>query len=68
MTIKLNEVETKLFERVHAKHLSVIGNEEKTKYQKEEIVKIERDIRNKCLKVYFRNGEWFRYFTDGTWG
>ena len=68
MTIKLNEVETKLFERVNAKHLSVIGNEEKTKYQKEEIVKIERDIRNKCLKVYFRNGEWFRYFTDGTWG
>ena len=38
MTIKLNEDETKLFERVHAKHLSVSGNEEKTKYQKEEIL------------------------------
>lgn len=68
MTKQLSENETKLFEKIHARHLNAMGSQEKLKYQREEILKIERDAANKCFKVYFRNGDWFRYFADGTWG
>lgn len=65
---KLNAEENKLFETVHARHLSTLGVQEKEKYQKEQIIRIERDAANKSLNVYFKNGEWFRYFGNGTWG
>lgn len=68
MLKKLSEDEQKLFEKVYKKHFNALGSGEKEKYKKENIIKIERDVPNNCLNVYFGNGEWFRYYVDGTWG
>ena len=64
----LAENEQKLFEKVYKQHVNAMGSEERKKYGKEEITKVEKDVPNKCLTVHFANGEWFRYYVDGTWG
>ncbi|CAM3305725.1 hypothetical protein FITA111629_15375 [Filibacter tadaridae] len=68
MLTKLSENEQKLFEQVYKRHVNAMGSEERKKYEREEVTKVERDVPNKCLNVHFANGEWFRYYVDGTWG
>jgi len=66
MFTNLSENEQKLFEKVYKQHVNAMGSEERKKYGKEEITKIEKDVPNKCLNVHFANSEWFRYYVDGT--
>ena len=68
MLAKLSKNEQNLFEQVYKQHVNAMGSEERKKYGKEEITKVEKDVPNKCLTVHFANGEWFRYYVDGTWG
>ena len=68
MLTNLSENEQKLFEKVYKQHVNAMGSEERKKYGREEITKIEKDVPNKCLTVHFANDEWFRYYVDGTWG
>lgn len=63
----LNKYELELLLKVYAEHNRSMGMEERKNYTFSDIVKVERDPVNKCLKVYYKNGEWFHYRTDGTW-
>jgi hypothetical protein len=57
MLVKLSENEQKLFEKDFKKL---------KKYKREEITIIEKDVPDKYLNVHFANGEWFKYYIDGT--
>lgn len=63
----LTDNEYKMFLEVYAKHNSSMGLEERKNYTLSHVVKIERSIKKNCLKVYYENGEWWHYTTDGTW-
>lgn len=52
----------------YAAHNSSIGLKYRADYNFGEIIKIKRNIPEKCFEVYYKNGEWFKYFLDGTWG
>lgn len=41
--------------------------EKRKKYKREKITIIEKYVPSKYLNVHFANGEWFRYYVDGTW-
>jgi hypothetical protein len=58
MLAKLSENEQKLFEKVYKQHVNAMGSEERKKYGREEITKVEKDVPNKCLNVRFANGTW----------
>nr|QJS06560.1 hypothetical protein [Sporosarcina sp.] len=60
MLAKLSVNEQNLFEQVYKRHVNPMGSEERKKYGREEITKVEKDVPNKCLTVYFANSEWFR--------
>lgn len=60
-----------VFVAVYEKHIASMGLELKGRHEKENIVKIEKDLRCGCLNVYYKQNdwqEWYRYFPDGTWG
>lgn len=57
-----------LFERVHKQHLASMGTAVKEVYSEENVKRIGWNQKERCLKVSFNNGEWFHYYTDGTWG
>lgn len=64
----LSDNEYKLFLQVYAEHNRSIGLKERANYNLSEVVRVERNIKDKCLNVFFRNGEWFKYYVNGTWG
>lgn len=68
VALHLTDAEYNLLLQVHADHNRSMGLAYRTNYSLSEIVKVERNIKEFCLNVYYRNGEWFKYFRDGTWG
>lgn len=68
VTKHLSSAEIKLFTRVHQHHISAMGLAEREQYTVQNIIKVKRNVSEKCLEVYFKNSEWFKYFADGTWG
>lgn len=64
----LGEYGQKLFDRVHRRHLSAMGTEARKQYERDQVKRIKSNNKEKCLEVYFRNGEWFKYYPNGTWG
>lgn len=42
-----------------------MGLEERKNYTLSDIVKVERH--NRCLKVYYKNGDWWHYSMEGKW-
>jgi len=64
----LTDGEYKLLLNVYASHNRSMGLEERKKYTLSNIVKVKRNAKEKCLEVYYSNGDWFHYFTNGTWG
>jgi hypothetical protein len=63
----LRDEEYKVLLHVHKKHNRSMGLEERKKYTLSQIVKVERNFKQICLNVYYENGEWFKYFPNGTW-
>lgn len=63
----LSDGEYKLLLSVYANHNRSMGLEERKKYTLSDMVKVKRNLKEKCLEVYFNNGEWFHYFPNGTW-
>ena len=61
MLAKLSKNEQNLFEQVYKQHVNAMGSEERKNYEREEITKVEKDVPN-----HFANGEWFRYYVDGS--
>lgn len=65
---KLTDQLKELFNNTYIRHLESMGYGEREKYANQNIKEIKWDNRERCLKVYFKNGEWYKYFTNGTWG
>ncbi|MGQ4668606.1 hypothetical protein ACUIJN_22770 [Metabacillus halosaccharovorans] len=63
----LSDNEYILLMTVYANHNSSMGIEKRKKYTLSDIVKVERNIEEKCLNVHYKNGDWWHYSTNGTW-
>ncbi|MCB5238913.1 hypothetical protein [Niallia circulans] len=65
---KLTVLQRDLFDRTHKSHLASMGAAMKEKHSKENIKAIKWDKKEFCLKVYFNHGEWYCYYSNGSWG
>ncbi|MFJ5771433.1 hypothetical protein [Psychrobacillus sp. NPDC093180] len=63
----LTDGEYKLLLSVYAKHNSSMGLEKRKDYTASDIVKVERNAKEQCLHVHYKNGDWWHYSNDGTW-
>lgn len=63
----LTDDEIKILFMVYYKHNTSIGLKERANYSLSHIVKVERNPKENCLNVYYENGEWFHYCSNGTW-
>lgn len=66
----LTDSEYGLFLKVHADHTNAMGLEERKDYTLADIVKVQRNPAEKCLNVYYRNGDWWHYSVEpggATW-
>ncbi|MDY7044069.1 hypothetical protein RVS70_07595 [Virgibacillus sp. M23] len=64
----LQEHELKMLKNTHEAHNQAMGTEERKHYSLDNIKKVKRNFPERCFEVYFRNGEWFKYYINGTWG
>lgn len=63
----LNDKEYHLLMTVYANHNRSMCRDERIKYSLSHIVKVARNVKEKCLEVYYENGEWWKYAIDGSW-
>jgi hypothetical protein len=56
-----------LFEKVYIRHILAFGTEARKTYLAENLKEVKWDKKERCLKVYFKNGDWWHYTTGGTW-
>lgn len=63
----LNNFEMKNFLKTHRLHLDSMGKEQRSNYQLENIIKVERDFEQKCFIVQYDNGEWYHYSLKHDW-
>ncbi|WP_312474154.1 hypothetical protein [Neobacillus sp.] len=63
----LTNQEYQLLLKVYADHNRSMGLEKRAKYTLSNIVKVERNQEEKCLNVYYGNGDWWHYVSNGTW-
>lgn len=52
---------------VYANHNSSMGLEERMNYGIGNITEVKRNYEQNCLEVYYDNGDWWKYHTDGSW-
>ncbi|PWU68293.1 hypothetical protein [Gracilibacillus dipsosauri] len=64
----LTDDEHRILLNVYHKHMNAMGEEERKQYALGNIKKVKGNVQEQCLEVYFKNGEWFKYFANGTWG
>lgn len=63
----LTDSEYKALLKIHANHNRSMGLEKRKDYTLSHIVKVDRNIEEKCLEVHYENGDWWHYAADGTW-
>ena len=63
----LNEFERNNLLKTHKRHLESMGKEQRSKYKLENIIKVERNFKQKCFIVHFNNGEWYHYTLSNEW-
>jgi len=63
----LNDKEYSLLMNVYANHNRSMGLEERKKYTLSHIVKVARNVKEKCLEVHYENGDWWHYSVNGSW-
>jgi hypothetical protein len=63
----LTDDQKALFERVFANHMAMRDTDAKKEYAAENLKEVKWDAKEKCLKVYYKNGDWWHYLPDGTW-
>ena len=62
----LNDQEYQKLMQIYADHNRSMGLNERNNYAASNIVKVER--KEQCFEVHYDNGEWFKYYDNGTWG
>lgn len=65
---EIGEYGQRVFDLVHKKHLATMGAQIRQHYTRENVKRVKANNVEGCIEVYFKNGEWFKYFADGTWG
>lgn len=63
----LSDEEYQLLLQVYANHNRSMGMKERVKYNLSDVVKVKRNLKEKCIEVYYSNGEWWHYSVNGTW-
>lgn len=63
----LNDQEYKLLLQTYANHNSSMGLDLRKNYTLSDIVKVERNIKENCFVVHYKNGEWWHYTPRGEW-
>ncbi|MEC1786054.1 hypothetical protein [Schinkia azotoformans] len=64
----LSDREYNLLLTVYANHNRSMGLEKRKDYTLSDIVKVKRNVKEKCLEVYYRDGNWWHYSAvDGSW-
>lgn len=63
----LNDEEYRVLLETYANHNSNMGLEKRKNYTLSHIVKVERNIKDNCLNVHYKNGDWWHYTPSGTW-
>lgn len=63
--IHLTDAEQKILLNTHAAHHRSMGFTEREKYTLENIVNVKRG--KNCLRVYYKNGDWWHYTPSGKW-
>lgn len=64
----LGDQEHALFLKVYFAHYNSMGEEARKPYAVANIKRVKRNLDERCFEVYFKNGEWFKYYANGTWG
>ncbi|MFC4387487.1 hypothetical protein ACFOZ1_06630 [Gracilibacillus marinus] len=65
---RLHPTAQRVFEKTHVKHINAVGTEERKNYQLNQVKKLKVNADERCIEVYYQNGEWFKYYANGTWG
>lgn len=68
ITKHLTDKEYYIFFVTYTNHNASMGLKEREEYTLDNIVKVERNLQDNCLNVYYDNGEWWKYYPDYTWG
>lgn len=63
----LSDNECKILLETYARHNSSMGLEQRKNYTLADIVKVERNVHENCLNVYYKNGDWWHYTSSRTW-
>lgn len=63
----LTEEQKQLFDRVYSRHMAAMGTEKRKNYSVEHLKEIKWDAAERCLKVYYKNDDWWHYDTKGDW-
>lgn len=54
----LSDNEYRLLLTVYANHNSSMGLEKRKDFTLSDIVKVKRNLKESCLEVYYKNGDW----------
>lgn len=63
----LNDQEYKILLETYADHNSSMSLSKRKNYTLSHIVKVERNINENCLNVYYENGDWWHYTPNKQW-
>ncbi len=63
----LPQILVDLFHSVHATHLKAMGTEEQAKRSLDNVTRVSWDKEQQALRVYYTDGEWWYYGSDGEW-
>jgi hypothetical protein len=64
---KLTHDQKELLTMVHTRHLASMGADAKKNYTSSYIKEVKWDKNKNCLKVYYKNGDWWHYDCRGQW-
>lgn len=59
--------QAELFDKIYNRHYHAWGTEKRKEFTPDQIKNVKWDAKEKCIKVYYKNGDWWHYDRDGTW-
>jgi hypothetical protein len=65
--VGLTSDQKELFETTFSKHQRARGTEKQKEFAAENLKEIKWDAAEGCLKVYYKNGDWWHYDTRFEW-
>lgn len=63
----LSKATKAMFSMIRKNHLASMGETEKEKHSIENLVSVKINQEENCFEVQYKH-EWYKYYTNGTWG